>query len=171
LRALVRSPEESVPWLTGPIARFGARLGSVLFRVPGDVHRNDEQLAALLGIWPRSMPLTLEFQDPSWHVDETFAALAAAGAAVCATDLDELVTPPDLRLTGPFLYLRLRRTTYTPTELDAWAERLAPFLEAGVDAFVFFRHDEAGGATELAAGLDAAVTRLGLGGAAEPLPG
>jgi uncharacterized protein YecE (DUF72 family) len=157
MRALLRSPEESVPWLTEPIARFGDRLGTVLFRVPADVPRDDARLAALLALWPAGLPLTMEFQDPSWQVDETFDALRGAGAAWCATDLDELERPPDIRVTGTFLYLRLRRTTYQQPDVVAWAERLAPFLDAGHDAFCFFRHDEDGRATELAKALDAAV--------------
>ena len=40
-------------------------------------------------VWPRDLPLTMEFQDPSWHVDEVFAALAGAGAALCTTELPE----------------------------------------------------------------------------------
>ena len=32
-------------------------------------------LAALLAAWPRDLPLTLEFQDPSWHVDEVFVTI------------------------------------------------------------------------------------------------
>ena len=52
--------------------------------------------------------------------------------------------PPTLRRTGPFLYLRLRRHDYTPDELAAWAARIEPFVADGLDAFVFFRHDEVG---------------------------
>jgi uncharacterized protein YecE (DUF72 family) len=46
--------------------------------------------------------------------------------------------------TGPFLYLRLRRTDYDETALDAWARRLVPFLDDGADAYVLFRHDADG---------------------------
>ena len=52
--------------------------------------------------------------------------------------------PPFVRVTGPFLYLRLRRTTYSDADLDAWAARISPFLDAGLDAYAFFRHDETG---------------------------
>jgi uncharacterized protein YecE (DUF72 family) len=55
-----------------------------------------------------------------------------------------------VRLTGPFLYLRLRREDYTPAELAAWADRLEPFLADGRDVFVFFRHDPVGRGGELA---------------------
>ena len=83
-RSLAVDPGESVAWLTGPYRAFGERLGTVLFRVPENVRRDDAKLAGLLAAWPADLPLTMEFQDPSWHVDETFAALAGVGCrAVC----------------------------------------------------------------------------------------
>ena len=173
VRALWGSPEESVRWLTEPLPEFGERLGAVLFRVPAEIRRDgpwvggdhalaDARLAALLGAWPREIPLVVELQDRSWHVDETFAALRAAGATLCTTELppegDEGAEadsgaerePPTIRRTGSFLYLRLRRHDYDATELDAWASRIEPFLSAGDDVYVFFRHDPVGRAAELA---------------------
>jgi uncharacterized protein YecE (DUF72 family) len=152
-RALQADPVASVPWLTGPYRAFGERLGTVLFRVPDAMKRDDAKLAAMLAEWPSDLPLTMEFQDPSWHVDETFAALAGAGAALCATELPEDAEPPILRRTGSFLYVRLRRLDYTDAELAEWAARLEPFLTAGDDVYAFFRHDEVGRGAELAIGL------------------
>jgi uncharacterized protein YecE (DUF72 family) len=149
-RALQVDPAASVPWLTGPYRAFGERLGTVLFRVPDGVRRDDAKLAALLAVWPADLRLTVEFQDASWHVDETFAALAGAGAALCATELPGDDEPPTLRRTGPFLYLRLRRHDYSEAELAAWAARVEPFVAAGDDVFAFFRHDDVGRGAELA---------------------
>ena len=160
MRALLRDPAGSVPWLTAPLGWFGARLGSVLYRVPGEVRVDLGRLEALLATWPAGIPLTMEFQDPSWHVDEVFSALREAGAALCATELPEDADPPDIRLTGRFLYLRLRRHDYPTAAIEAWAARLVPFLHSGIDAFVFFRHDEDGRATEFASSLDGAVAGL-----------
>jgi uncharacterized protein YecE (DUF72 family) len=160
VRALYGDPAESVPWLTATLPVFGGRLGAVLFRVPGEIARQDARLAGLLGAWPASIPLVLEAQHASWHVDETFGALGKAGAVLCTTDLDELDTPPDVRRTGPFLYLRLRRTAYDEAALDAWARRLVPFLDDGLDAYVLFRHDEDGTSALHAEGFAARVERV-----------
>jgi uncharacterized protein YecE (DUF72 family) len=97
----------------------------------------------------------VEFRDASWEADQVLALLRDAGAVLCATEGEDDERPPDLRRTGPFLYLRLRRHDYAPRELDAWRDRLEPFLAAGDDAFVFFRHDETGRGAELALELQA----------------
>lgn len=164
-RSLQVDPGESVPWLTTPLRRFGDRLGTILFRVPDGVVRNDDRLAALLRAWPVDLPLAMEFQDATWHVDEVFAALRSAGAALVTTELAEDPGPPTIRRTGPLLYLRLRRHDYTTDDLASWLDRLEPFLADGLDAYVFFRHDEVGRGAELAvelAGL-AAARRPGAG--------
>jgi uncharacterized protein YecE (DUF72 family) len=152
-----KEPTPGLPWLTDPYRAFGGRLGAVLFRVPAGSRRDDDRLAAFLAAWPRDLPVTVELQDASWHVDETYAALSTAGAALCTTELPEDETPPTIRRTGTFLYVRLRRHDYTPAELLAWAGRLEPFLADGIDAFVFFRHDETGRGPELAMALAAAL--------------
>ena len=50
-----------------------------------------------------------------------------------------------LGTTAPFAYARLRtRPGYSDAEVDAWAARLRPMLEAGKDVYAYFRHDETG---------------------------
>jgi uncharacterized protein YecE (DUF72 family) len=150
---------ETIAWLTGPYLSFGSRLGCVLFRVPGNVARDDSRLRALLQAWPTSLPLAIEFQHPSWDDDGVHSLLRDHAAVLCATDLDEGL-PPDLRLTGAFVYLRLRRTSYGAPDLEAWAARLAAFVADGRDAYVFFRHDSDGQSGLDATALSAQVARL-----------
>ena len=149
-RSLQPDAAASVEWLTTPLRRFADRLGTVLFRVPENVRRDDARLAGLLAAWPPDLPLALEFGDPTWHVDEVYAAASGAGAALVATDRDDEAEPPTLRRSGPFLYLRLRRPDYAPAELRRWLDRLEPFLADGLAASVYFRHDEVGRGAELA---------------------
>ncbi|HTS15850.1 MAG TPA: DUF72 domain-containing protein [Candidatus Sulfotelmatobacter sp.] len=153
--ALTRAPEEPLGRLLGAYREFGPRLGTVLFRVPAPLRRDGAALDRLLAAWPRDVPLTMEFQDESWHVDEVHERLRASGAALCITELpppdgEPDPDPPTIRLTGPFLYLRLRRDDYPPGQLAAWAARVEPFLADGRDAFVFFKHDPVGRGGELA---------------------
>ena len=144
VRALTTDPVGTVAWLAAPYRAFGERLGCVLFRVPENVRRDDERLAALLAAWPADLPLTVECRDPSWAVDEVFDLLHGAGAAWCSTELDEDPAPPTLRLTASWLYIRLRRQGYSEADLAAWADRLVPFLDAGHDCYAVFRHDADG---------------------------
>ncbi len=134
---------QTVEWLTTPYRLFGERLGSVLLGVPDNVKRDDDRLAALLEAWPVDLPLTIELRDESWQRDEVYALLVRHGAALCATDLDD-GPEPDLRRTGGHVYLRLRRSSYSPAALAAWAARLQPFLDDGLDCYVFLRHDDRG---------------------------
>ncbi len=160
VRALATDPVGGSARLTEHLERFGERLGGVLFRIAEGTPRDDQRLTALLAAWPRTVPLVLEAQEPAWHVDETFAALRAAGAVLCATDRDEDAGLPDIRRTGPFLYLRLRRAVYDEAALDAWAARLVPFLEDGMDAYVVFRHDEDGRTALQAEGFARRIERV-----------
>ena len=143
IRAYAGDPGGTLPWLTAPLASFGDRLGTALVRIPAGQDRDDARLARLLAAWPAQLPLALELHEPSWHVDETHAALRAAGVALVVTEVDDAPDPP-LTATGPFLYVRLRRTAYGTADLEDWAARLQPFLADGRDAYVFFRHDERG---------------------------
>lgn len=162
IRALAASPEETAAWLTADLAEFGERLGAVLLRIPEGIRRHpdgssDLALRRFLAAWPAGTPLVVEFQHPTWHVDETLEALGNAGASLCATDLPDDATAPTIRLTGPILYLRLRRHDYASADIAAWAARIRPFLDAGHDAYAFFRHDADGRAPELADSLRAAI--------------
>lgn len=143
MRAFGAAAAETVAWLTGPYRQFGERLGAMLFRVPENVHRDDERLGMMLDAWPADIPLVVEMQHQSWHTDEVFDLLARHSATLCATDLDEHPAP-DLRLTGRSIYLRLRRADYVDSDLADWAGRLSAFLDAGTDCFAFFRHDADG---------------------------
>lgn len=157
-RAMRDDPVEAVRRLVGSYAPFGERLRCVLFRVPDDMRRDDTALARFLEAWRGALPLAVELRHPSWQDDVVHDLLRTHDAVLVATDTDDEPAPPDLRRTGPFLYLRLRRSRITDEDLDAWAARLAPFLDDGLDACVFLRHDQ-DGAMALAA--ESLLVRIG----------
>ena len=134
---------DSMAWLGESLRAFGDRLGCVLLSALGSMERDDDALTHLLAVRPPDLPLALELPHPSWAADEVYGILAAHGVSLVATDWDD-GEEPDLRRIGSFLYLRLRRTSYSDADLARWAQRLEPFLADGLDAYVFLRHDEDG---------------------------
>ena len=158
-------PAERVPWLTEPLPGFGERLGAVLFRIDAEAPRDDERLAGLLAAWPRTVPLVVEAQHPSGTADETFAALRAAGAALCTTDLDDQRSRPTSA--GPVRSCTCASAGRPTTRRRSMPgrRRLVPFLDDGMDAYVLFRHDEVGTSALHAEGF-AARDRTGFRGAA-----
>jgi uncharacterized protein YecE (DUF72 family) len=144
--------DEAMAWLRASADPFGEQLGCLLLATPGTRQRDDVALARLLAARPPEVPLALALPHPSWTDDEVHAMLARHGVALVASDRDG-AEEPDLRRSGQQLYLRLRRASYTEADLDRWARRLEPFLADGLDAFVFFRHDEDGASALCAEGL------------------
>ena len=115
-RALRVDAAPSIAWLTEPLPAFGERLEGGPLPHPRTAAAQRHRARRAARRLATRLPLVTEFQHASWHVDETFEPLRAAGAVLCTTDLDDLDEPPPIRRTGPFLYLRLRRTaTRTPT--------------------------------------------------------
>jgi len=149
-------PTESIRWVTDALSGFGDRLGCVLLSLRGTLERDDEALERALSAWPTEVPLALELLHPSWRADEVFECLRRHGVTLVATDLEGR-DEPDLRRTGDFAYLRLRRTSYGSADIDRWVRRLEPFLLDGLDAYVFFRHDEDG---QMALNAEALLARM-----------
>lgn len=152
-RALRADAGEAVSWLVAAYRPFGERLRCVLLRVDDATARDDAALDRFLEAWPPELPLALELRHPSWEDDAVIDRLRQRDAALVVTDADELPEPPVLRRTGPLLYVRLRRTTYSSAELAAWAARFDVFLDDGVDVCVFLRHDADGSSALAAASL------------------
>jgi uncharacterized protein YecE (DUF72 family) len=134
---------EAMTWLAASLTVFGDRLGAILLGAPGTLERDDAALARLLEAVPPGMPLALTLPHPSWAADEVHEQLDGHGVALVASDWDD-ADEPHLRRIGRFIYLRLRRSSYSDADLDRWARRLEPFVADGVDAYAFFRHDEEG---------------------------
>jgi len=147
-----------------PVARFattasalGSKLGPVLFQLPPflrkDVPRLSEFLAVLAAHAPGLKP-AFEFRHASWFTDNVYAALRAAGAALCVADSEDLATP--FEATAPWGYLRLRRQDYDNTAVQNWARRIRA-EKSWSDAFVFFKHEDEGRGPKLAAQLTDAL--------------
>jgi uncharacterized protein YecE (DUF72 family) len=133
---------------------LGAKLGPTLFQLPPNLKKDLPRLVAFLALVPRTWRAAFEFRHASWFEDDVFAALKERNAAMCVADTDPADDEKDA-LEVPFVatadwgYLRLRRAGYAPPDLAAWAGKVRS--QPWTDAFVFFKHEDAGAGPRLAA--------------------
>lgn len=140
---------DSVGYFLKALASFGEKLGPILFQLPPFLRKDLPRLVDFLALLPREIRAAFEFRHTSWFDDAIYEALRAHGAALCVADAEELATP--LVPTASWGYLRLRRTDYDEAALVAWAEKLAGMDPVWTDAFVYFKHEDAGIGPKLAA--------------------
>ena len=106
------------------VRRLGDRLGVV--RLVVTTPRDDGLLALLLGSIDEDLRLALDLRDPSWEGVDVAPAVRVGDS------------PPD----APFRYLRFREPPWSDAELGSIGGDIAPSLDAGVDVFAYFRHEE-----------------------------
>jgi uncharacterized protein YecE (DUF72 family) len=128
-------------------ATLGERLGPALFQLPPNLKKDLPRLEAFLETLPAGARAAFEFRHASWFEDDVFAALRSRGAALCLAEDEELATP--VVATADWGYLRLRRQDYKDADVSAWAARVRE--QAWSEAYVFFKHEDAGSGPRLAA--------------------
>ena len=127
---------------------LGSKLGPLLFQLPPSFKKAPERLQEVLGLIPADLRCAFEFRHPSWLTDDIYALLRSRNAALCIADSADLTTP--LVATADFGYFRLRDEGYTPAALRRWSATVAELGAAWGDAFVFFKHEDAGIGPKLA---------------------
>jgi uncharacterized protein YecE (DUF72 family) len=122
------------------IAELGDRLGPILWQLANSKKFDADDFAGFLDLLPAELdgrPLRhcVEARHASF-VDSRFVELCRErGVAICLADHE--VYPLIADVTADFVYARLMRgadetpTCYAPTDLDAWAGRLAEFADGG----------------------------------------
>ena len=96
------------------------------------------RLSAFLALLPAGHCAAFEFRNETWFADDVYAAIEAAGAALCLSEREDNAPPP-LVETAPWGYVRLRLETYTDDELKRWAQRLE--ATSWREIHVYFMHE------------------------------
>lgn len=147
-RRRLREPAEALERLWNRARRLGDHLGSILYQLPPRWRRNEERLTGFLAAIPRGERQAIEFRDRDWYAPSVEDLLHSAGVALVLHDMpgSQYAGEP----LGPFVYVRFHGAglryggVYSPQRLSAWADRLAAWAEAGLDAYVYFNNDQAG---------------------------
>jgi uncharacterized protein YecE (DUF72 family) len=127
-------------------AHLGPRKAPFLFQLPPFFRADLLRLAGFLAIVPAGERVAFEFRHESWFQQETWDALKAGGAALCISDTEKLSTP--FVATAPWGYLRLRDVEYDDAALQRWADQVR--AQQWEEAFIFFKHEEAGRGPKMA---------------------
>ncbi len=145
----LKEVDEELDYLLGQLEPLGARLGVLLVQLPPHLRSDVERLERFLDHLGGRVRVAFEFRHESWRESAVVDCLRARGAALVASESDD--DAAWLEGTAAFGYLRLRRSGYARPELVAWLDRLRAL--AWDEAFVFFKHEDAGAGPALAAEL------------------
>ena len=120
--------------------RAARRLGPVLFQLPPNFKVDVALLEAFLAKLPPDIRCAFEFRNASWMTDEVYKLLEKHRVALCLAESDTFEVPKVV--TADFVYARLRKDEYMPEDRKEVAKRVREQLAAGLDTYVFFKHEE-----------------------------
>jgi uncharacterized protein YecE (DUF72 family) len=107
--------------------RLGDRLGPI--RVLVGSARDEGFLQLALGSIDPELRIAFDFRHDTWAGIETSLP-------------ENAVLVNDLEAKAPFRYLRLREPPYSDDKLRAWAGRIGPLVEKGIEVHCYFRHED-----------------------------
>jgi uncharacterized protein YecE (DUF72 family) len=122
--------------------RDAQRLGPILIQLPPFLRADLGTLETFLRLTPPLFRFALEVRHASWQTQAVHAVLREQRVALCLAETDE-APAPDV-VTADFVYVRLRRETYTDQELGAWRARCRAWVDQGLDVYAYLKHEDAG---------------------------
>lgn len=146
--ARLRDCSDTMRYFHDVVSGLGQKLGPVLFQLPPNFKKDTLLLADFVNGFPGGMRAAFEFRHASWFEDEVFAALKARNVSLCIADTETLATPQIA--TADYGYLRLRREDYTEADVHRWSQFVREQTDRWGEAFVYFKHEEAGIGPKLA---------------------
>lgn len=106
------------------VALLGDRLGPI--RVTVEQAVDPGLLALLVGSLDPALRLAFDFRHESWR----------------GLDVSPGVRVDDWEADAPFRYVRFREPPYSDDDLREQAARIRPLLDAGVEVYAYFRHED-----------------------------
>jgi uncharacterized protein YecE (DUF72 family) len=140
--ARLRECSDTVRYFHDVTSALDDKVGVVLFQLPPNFKKDLVLLADFVNGLPTGMRSAFEFRHESWFSDEVYETLKSGNAALCIADMEEITTPPVA--TATFGYLRLRREDYESADVKRWAAIVREKGTGWSDAYIYFKHEEAG---------------------------
>jgi uncharacterized protein YecE (DUF72 family) len=128
-----------------------------LFQLPPFFRLDLERLEAFLRDIPEGHAYAMEFRHESWNDPEVVARLRGAGVALAAAEI-EIAEQPEVVVTAPFAYVRLRKTPpYTEEEIARTGDFVKRLSREVRDIYLYAKHDDTGVAPEHVKRIEAAA--------------
>jgi len=148
---LGKDAPEAADRLAKTLDLLSGKLGPVLFQLPPFFRQDLKTLESFLTQTVSVKKKVFEFRHESWLSDSTYQLLEKHDAGFCIAETEDM--KPVLKVTGRFPYFRLRKDTYTATDVANWTETIREVIKGSDQAFVYLRHDETGDNASYAIGI------------------
>ena len=159
-RFALKAPQKMTHWLKlrecgdtlryfcDTISALGEKLGPVLFQLPPNFKKDTFVLADFVNCLSSELRAAFEFRHESWFDDEVWEILKGRNVALCLNETADFAAPKIA--TADYGYLRLRREDYDTTDVERWTNFVREQNGRWKDAFIYFKHEEAGIGPKLA---------------------
>ncbi|MEP6603769.1 MAG: DUF72 domain-containing protein [Spartobacteria bacterium] len=121
---------------------LGEKLGPILFQLPPTFKKDTFVLADFVNCLPTGARAAFEFRHESWFADDVWEIFKSRNVALCLNETADFAAPK--MVTADFGYLRLRREDYSKIDIARWAAFVREQTPPWQDAFIYFKHEEAG---------------------------
>ncbi len=136
IRRLKGADSEMSVFLEGA-AGLMEKMGPILVQLPPNFKKDTVVLEEFLRNYAKKGMLAIEFRHPSWFSDDTYQLLRTYDCSLGVVEAEE--TESVKVVTGPFIYMRLRKGDYTNEELGVWADWIK---SQNKDVYCYLKHDE-----------------------------
>ena len=143
----LKNTDDSVSYLLKVARVLKERLGPLLFQLPPYMKKDVPRLREFLPLIGSEYRAAFEFRHQTWFDEEVFSVLREYQATLCIAEAENDLEIPFVS-TADWGYLRLRRPDYGDKELKTWVDQVRQ--QKWKDAFVFFKHEEAGKGPKMA---------------------
>ena len=134
----LKNTDEEMGVFFNAAAGLKEKLGPVLVQLPPNLKKNVEVLTDFLNKYATKGKLAFEFRHDSWFDQEVFDLLRTHNCAFGVVEKED-GTEPVREVTGPFVYMRLRKGDYSTGDLQEWASWI---LKQTVDVYCYLKHDQ-----------------------------
>ncbi len=136
----LKGADEEMEFFLNSAAGLKEKLGTILVQLPPNMKKDAARLDSFLSSFGSRARLALEFRHDSWFADDVYDVLKKHNSALGVIEKEEGQSADAPReVTGPFVYMRLRKGEYSKAELLDWARWIR---SRTVDVYCYLKHDE-----------------------------